>query len=106
MMTPLTVNGDVDNTREVLFIGQAQLMTPMGALPLSFDINAKSLQEAVAGFGAAADIAVQQAVEELRELQREQASSLVVPGAGDMDGLGGAPGGGGLVGPGRGKLKF
>ncbi len=107
IMTPLTAEGEVDSTREVLFVGQAQLMTPVGSLPLSFDIKAKSLKEAVAGFGPAAEIAVQQAVEELRELQREQASSLVVPGAGDVGGgMGGGPGAGGLLGPGGGKLKF
>ena len=79
-MTPVTVNGDVDDSRPVQFIGSTQIMTPGGALPLSFEIETDSLEAAVAAFGDAAKKAVEQTMEELKEMQRQQASSIVVPG--------------------------
>ena len=35
-LTPVTADGSTDAARPVLFVGQAQVMTPMGALPISF----------------------------------------------------------------------
>ncbi len=80
-MTPVTADGAADATRPVLFVGQAQVMTPMGAVPISFELEAVSLAAAVEKFGAAAEQAVQQTMRELQELRREQASSLVIPDA-------------------------
>ena len=58
-------------------------MTPGGALPLSFMIEADTLKDAVNGFGAAAQVAVEDTMEELKEMQRAQASQIVVPGGGN-----------------------
>jgi len=52
-MTPVDSAGEDDATRPVLYVGQAQLMTPMGAIPLAFQIEAGSLAETVAGIRAA-----------------------------------------------------
>ena len=79
-MTPVTLEGDVDSSREVQYVGSTQIMTPGGALPLSFLIETDSLAGAVKGFGAAASVAVENAMEELKEMQRQQASKIVVPG--------------------------
>jgi hypothetical protein len=95
-LTPVTADGKDDAARPVLFVGQAQVMTPMGALPISFDLDSTTLDGAIAKFGAAAAEAVQQTMRELQELRREQASSLVIP-----DSAGGALPGGGLIGGGR-----
>jgi hypothetical protein len=81
-LTPVTADGADDAARSVLFVGQAQVMTPMGALPISFELEALSLDVAVSKFGAAAELAVQQTMRELQEMRREQASSLVIPDAG------------------------
>jgi hypothetical protein len=81
-LTPVTSEGADDATRPILYVGQAQVMTPMGALPISFELEATSLGAAVAKFGDAAEQAVQQTVRELQEMRREQASSLVIPDAG------------------------
>jgi hypothetical protein len=78
-LTPVTADGADDAARTVLYVGQAQVMTPMGALPISFELEAASLGAAVAKFGDAAELAVQQTVRELQEMRREQASSLVIP---------------------------
>jgi len=100
-MTPVKGDGSQDHDREVSFVGQAQLYTPAGSLPLSFEIPAASLEQAVAGFAESAKQAVDQALRELEEMRREAASSIMVPGAGGglggMGGMGGAPGGGGKI---------
>jgi len=81
-LTPVKVNGDPDNTRSIQYVGSTQVMTQAGPLPLSFEIEANSMSEAVAAFGECAKSAFAKTMEELRELQRQQASSIVVPGAG------------------------
>jgi hypothetical protein len=80
-LTPVTADGAVDAARPVVFVGQAQVMTPMGALPISFELEASTLSGAIEKFGAAAEQAVHQTMRELQEMRREQASSLVIPDA-------------------------
>src|SRR6202522_2592637 len=75
-LTPVAADGSADTVRAVLFVGQAQVMTPMGAVPISFELEATTLDAAIAKFGDAAELAVQQTVRELQEMRREQASSL------------------------------
>ena len=81
-MTPVTTDGSVDSSRPVLFVGQAQIMTPMGALPISFPIEADNLADAVAAYGAAAQAGIEKTARDLEEMRREQASQIVMPGAG------------------------
>jgi hypothetical protein len=101
VMTPLTLTGGVDAARPVLYMGEAQIMTSAGPLPISFEIDAKTLAEAVDGFGPAAKDAIEKTVRDLQELRRQAASSIVVP-QGGMGGLGpGGLGGGGLGGGGK-----
>ncbi|MGH8803039.1 MAG: hypothetical protein ACREX6_12180, partial [Casimicrobiaceae bacterium] len=38
VLTPVTVNGSPDRSRPTLYQGEAQLMTNVGPLPISFDI--------------------------------------------------------------------
>lgn len=100
-MTPVLVGGEPDTSRPVLFNGQTQLLTPGGVLPLGFDIPASTLEEAIEKFPAAVQEALNQAIEEAREMRREAQSRIVVPEAGG--GMGGL-GGGGMPGGGRIKL--
>ena len=96
-LTPVAADGVVDSARPVLFVGQAQVMTPMGAVPISFELDATTLNVAIEKFGAAAEQAVHQTMRELQEIRREQASSLVIP-----DSAGGAlPNPNDLLGRGR-----
>jgi hypothetical protein len=96
-LTPVTADGAPDAARSVIFIGQAQVMTPMGAVPLNFELQSATLSGAIAKFGDAAEQAVQLAMRELQEMRREQASSLVIP-----DGAaGGLPNPSDLLGRGR-----
>ena len=82
-------------------MGQAQVLSAMGPLPVQFELEASSLAEAIEMFGPEAEKAVRRMVDELRELQREQASQIVVPGSGAMPGGGGPMPGGGSIRGGR-----
>ncbi len=94
ILTPVKDDGSQDDARDVIYVGQAQLMTPMGALPLAFEIEAGSLADAVQKFPQEAKQAVEKTMEELKELRRQQASSIVIPEAGGGGGMPGAGGGG------------
>lgn len=95
-LTPVTAEGAVDPSRPVQYIGQATVMTPMGSLPLSFELPAATLAEAVAAFGSAAQQAVEEAAREIQEMRRQAASSIVIPdaGAAALKGMPGKGGGG------------
>ncbi|TNE76494.1 MAG: hypothetical protein EP334_08340 [Gammaproteobacteria bacterium] len=103
-LTPVTPEGERDNNRQIAYMGSTQVMTPMGALPINFLIEASSIGEAAEKFGAEAEAAVERTAKELEELRREQASKIVVPGQdgglGGMGGPGGLGGAGGLGGSG------
>jgi hypothetical protein len=103
-LVPVTATGEVDPSRAVQYIGSTQVLTNAGPLPLSFEIEAGSLAEAAAAFGSAAKEAFERTMEELRELQRQQASSIVIP-KGGMGGMGPAGGPGGMLG-GGGKIHL
>lgn len=86
-LIPVSDEGLEDKSRKVLFVGEAQMLTPAGALPISFEIDATSLKEAIDGFGACAKEAIERTVKEIQEMRRQAASSIVVPGAaGGMSG--------------------
>ena len=99
VLTPVTSEGKTDDARPVIYMGEAQIMTGAGPLPISFEIDAKTLAEAVDGFGPAAKEAIERTVHDLQEMRRQAASSIVVP-QGGMGALGpglGGPGGGGKI---------
>jgi hypothetical protein len=93
VLTPIKSDGSPDSGREVTYIGEAQLLTSVGTLPINFEIEAKTLDEAVTRFAEVAKEAVERTMKDLQELRRQAASSIVVP-QGGMGGLGGMPGGG------------
>jgi hypothetical protein len=97
-LTPVTVDGAEDSSRHILFSGQTQLLTPAGVLPLVFEIEADTLADALEKFPEGVKGALEQAIDEAREMRREQASRIVVPEVGGGMGPGPAAGGG--------KIKF
>ena len=94
LLTPVTETGDTDSSRSPVFIGQTQVLTPAGALPLNFEIPGDTLAEAANNFSGAAQKAMEATAERLEELRREAASSIIVPdkGAGPAGGFGGLEG--------------
>ncbi|MBM5812828.1 MAG: hypothetical protein FJ191_12845 [Gammaproteobacteria bacterium] len=96
-LTPVQSDGGDDPTRPVLYIGQASVLTPMGSLPISFELQGNNLAEAAAQFGPAAQRAIEETARELQEMRRQAASSIVIPEAGTaaaLKGFGGKGGGG------------
>ena len=98
IMTPISLDGATDLSRPIQYIGEAQIMTGAGPLPISFEIDAKTLKDAVEMFGPDSKDAIEKTVRDLQEMRRQAASSIVVP-QGGMGGLGpgGMPGGGGKI---------
>jgi hypothetical protein len=96
VLTPVKTDGLIDASRKVLYVGEAQILTAAGVLPLGFEIEVGSLTEAVQKFEAAAEAALERALKDLTELRRQAASSLVVTDRmpGGFGGSGGAPAGG------------
>lgn len=90
-LTPVKSDGSRDDSRPVLFVGETSLMTPAGTLPIHFRLEGKDLGEAAKQFSDSANKAIQDTMEQLRELRRQAASSIVVPdmSKGGMGGLGG-----------------
>ena len=92
-LTPVKKDGNRDTAKAVLYIGETQVLTPAGALPIGFEIGAGSLEEAAEKFGQLAKEAIERTVRELQELRRQAASQIVVP-QGPVPGVGGVGGGG------------
>ena len=78
-LTPVNGEGKPDAARAVLYVGETQVLTPAGALPIGFEIGAGSLEEAAQKFGDLAREAIERTVKELQDLRRQAASSIVVP---------------------------
>jgi len=102
-LTPVTGDGSLDVTRPVLFLGQAEIMTNAGPLPINFEIPGASLADAAKGFAAAAQQAIERTMQQIQEMRRQQASQLVVA-PGNIPGLKDGPGG--LGGRGGGKIQL
>lgn len=98
VLVPVRTDGTVDAARTTVFQGEAQLMTNMGPLPITFDIEAKDLAEAVDHYAEATKAGVERAMRELQELRRQASSSIVIPQTGAAGlGPGGPLGGGGKI---------
>jgi len=92
-LTPVTALGTPDSTRTVLYVGETQVMSNVGALPIVFDIEAASIGDAATKFGPLAKEAIERTMRELQEMRRQAASSILVP-QGGVPGIGGGGGGG------------
>jgi hypothetical protein len=95
VLTPLKPDGTTDPSRPVGYVGEAQLLTPAGVLPLVFEIDATSLADAIEQFAAGAAGALERTRREIEQLRREAASQIVVPTGipPGFDPRGGGPGG-------------
>ncbi|MBN2231867.1 MAG: hypothetical protein JW781_03480 [Deltaproteobacteria bacterium] len=83
-LTPMKTDGTPDNSREVLFIAQTQLLTNAGMLPITCQVEARTLDEAIEKFPDAIENGVKEMIEEAKEIQRQQSSRILVPDARDL----------------------
>jgi hypothetical protein len=95
VLVPVTAAGAPDPARATVYTGEAQLLTNMGPLPISFDIDATNLADAVAMYAEAAKTGVERAMRELMEMRRQASSSIVIPQSGALPPSG--PLGGGKI---------
>ena len=95
VLHPVTSAGAPDPARPTIYTGEAQLMTNVGPLPISFDIPGATLAEAVANYAEAAKEGVAHAMREIAEMRRQASSSLVIPQGGALPP--GGPFGGGKI---------
>lgn len=79
-LTPIRPDGTEDTSRAVMFVGQTTLLSQAGPVPVQCPIEATSLQEAWERFPAAVHQTVERMIEEAKELQRQEASRIVIPG--------------------------
>ena len=95
VMHPVSKEGKPDASRPTIFTGEAQLMTNVGPLPISFEIPGATLAEAIANYDDAAKEGVAHAMHEIAEMRRQASSSLVIPQGGALPP--GGPYGGGKI---------
>jgi hypothetical protein len=78
-LVPVKLDGTEDPSRDAVFTGHTQLMSPHGPLPLQGAIAAKTLEEAVLKFPQAMEDAMNRMIEEAQQYQREQANKIITP---------------------------
>ena len=89
-LTPVKADGAEDSTRQTLFIGQTQLMSPEGPLPIQSELAARTIEEAIDAFPNAMQRALSEVVEKIKKMQAQQKqqsqsgrgddSRIIVPG--------------------------
>ena len=80
-LTPVKADGSVDESREAIYTGMTQLMSPNGPIPVQCLIEgAKTLSEAAVKLPDAIEKTVQEMIAEAQKMEREEASRIVVPG--------------------------
>lgn len=94
VMTPVLPTGEDDPSRSKIFLGETQMRTAAGVLPISFEIEAANIGEAAEKFAAAAQEGAEKTIKQIEEMQREQANKIVIPGEQGMNNVGGMTGGG------------
>ena len=85
-LIPVKADGTDDTSRSPIYVGNTQLMTPEGALPLQARLTANNLSEAFADFPRAMQQALNEMIENIQKLQQQQKaqkrdeSRIIVPG--------------------------
>lgn len=82
---PVTADGDDDTSRVPIFMGAAQIMTPHGPIPVQCDIKADTLRAACEAFPEAIRAAVEDLVQQAKQLERERQGGIVIPRGGKLE---------------------
>ena len=84
VLTPINLDGSEDKSRMQIYIGNTQLMSPEGPLPLQAPLEANNLEEAMAVFPDAMRQALAEMVEKIKAMQQQQklkeSSRIIIPG--------------------------
>ena len=79
IMTPVKADGSDDDTRDKFITAQTTVMSPMGAIPLQAKLDATNIGDAAEEFPQAIEKAMEKLIEDAKEMQRQEASKIVVP---------------------------
>ncbi len=83
-LIPIKADGTEDDSRQTIYVGNSQLMSPEGPIPLQARLEAGNLEEAMAAFPQAMEKAMAEMIEQVREMQRQQKqdndSRIITPG--------------------------
>lgn len=84
---PVKPDGSDDKGRKTIFVGQTNILTPQGPIPIQGIIQAKELQQAIKKFPEAMEAATEQLIEQAQKYrEKEQSmiqkreSRIIVPG--------------------------
>lgn len=97
VMIPVLANGEDDTSRSKIYLGETQMRTAAGPLPINFEIEASNIGEAAEKFADLAQEAAERTIKQIEEMQREQANKIVLPGEEGMGGMGGGMPGAGKI---------
>jgi len=78
-LTPVKPDGSEDKSRKTIFVGQTNIVTPQGPLPIQGVIQAKELQQAIKRFPEAMEAAMDRLIEEAKKYQEEKQSQIEKP---------------------------
>jgi hypothetical protein len=78
-LTPVTPDGNRDKSREPLFIGQTQLATPQGPIPIQCQLSAKTLPDAIKKFPEAIELTIKNMIDRAKEMQEQATSRIIKP---------------------------
>ena len=78
-LTPIKLDGTEDEARQASWSATTNIMTPGGALPISGEIEATNLEEAVEKFPEAINAAVKKLQEDMVKMQQEQSNKIITP---------------------------
>ena len=85
-LTPMKLDGTIDESRDKIFVGHTQLMSPQGPIPIQARLNASTLEEAMDRFPAAMQnemdrmiAQVQKMQQEAEKAERKDQSNLILP---------------------------
>ena len=79
-LEPVKPDGTKDKTRRVMYVGQTNLLTPEGPIPIQGVITAKDLQQAIKRFPDAMNEAMDRLMEQAQKVKQEKDSRIIVPG--------------------------
>ncbi len=77
------LDGSDDEGRQSIFVGNTQLMSPEGPIPLQAKLEVATLEEAIEAFPKAMESAMAEMMEQIKEMQRKQKeneSRIITPG--------------------------
>ena len=83
-LTPIHPDGSEDPSRQTIYVGNSQLGTPHGPVPIQARLEGTTLDQAMEAFPKAMEAETQKVIEQFKKMEAEQKKSddsrIIVPG--------------------------